>query len=225
MKVTGKRSVASYLIVLLNIGRYGLAVTLTVTVVVVVLSLFTAMPGLEMSPVPPSFGVETNRSGWTMTIPVSLTMPEPQSAVAPSLGIKGAELRDLRGSLRFPTRRGAFFMANAVLLVTVLALTLWITSQLLAVLRSVRDGHPFVPQNATRVRWVAWAVIGGELGRAAVVFFENYYAMQHFSAEGIQFSARPQLDVFAIGAGLIILVIAEVFRAGSRLDEDQSLTV
>jgi hypothetical protein len=31
--------------------------------------------------------------------------------------------------------------------------------------------------------------------------------------------------VFAIINGLIILVIAEVFREGTRLDEDRSLTI
>ena len=58
-----------------------------------------------------------------------------------------------------------------------------------------------------------------------IVFFENYYAMTHFSAEGLRFDARPDLNGFAIINGLIILVIAEVFRAGTRLDEEQSLTV
>ena len=60
---------------------------------------------------------------------------------------------------------------------------------------------------------------------AWIVFFENYYAMTHFSAEGLRFDARPDLNVFAIIHALIILVIAEVFRAGIRLDEEQSLTV
>jgi hypothetical protein len=58
-----------------------------------------------------------------------------------------------------------------------------------------------------------------------MVFFENYYAMTHFSADGLRFDVRPDVNVFAIICGLIILVIAEVFRAGTRLDPDQSLTV
>jgi hypothetical protein len=36
---------------------------------------------------------------------------------------------------------------------------------------------------------------------------------------------RWDLNIVAIVAGLIILVIAEVFREGTRLDEEQSLTV
>ena len=44
-------------------------------------------------------------------------------------------------------------------------------------------------------------------------------------AEGLRFDARPDFSIMAVFYGLIILVIAEVFRAGTRLDEEQSLTV
>jgi len=57
------------------------------------------------------------------------------------------------------------------------------------------------------------------------VYLENSYAATHFTAEGLRFTARPDLSLAAVIEGLIILVIAEVFRAGTRLDEDQSLTV
>ena len=39
------------------------------------------------------------------------------------------------------------------------------------------------------------------------------------------FDTWPRLDFATLGHGLIILVIAEVFRAGTRLDEDQALTI
>jgi hypothetical protein len=105
------------------------------------------------------------------------------------------------------------------------ALSLWVIGTLRAVFRTLRDGRPFVRANATRIRSIAWLVIIGELARSAFVFFENYYVMMHFSADGLRFDARPDLNFFAIINGLIILVIAEVFRAGTRLDEEQSLTV
>ena len=53
----------------------------------------------------------------------------------------------------------------------------------------------------------------------------NAYARSHFVADGLRFDAWPRLDMYAVICGLIILVIAEVFRAGTRLDEDQSLTI
>jgi len=82
-----------------------------------------------------------------------------------------------------------------------------------------------VAPNATRVRRIGIAVIAGEVVRTAIVYAENRYAMTHFRADGLGFEAHVEPDVFAIVLGLIILVIAEVFRQGTRLDEDQSLTV
>jgi hypothetical protein len=89
----------------------------------------------------------------------------------------------------------------------------------------VRDGKPFAPSNATHVRRIAWVLIIGEVVRATIVYLENSYAATHFTAEGLRFTARPDLSIAAIVEGLIILVIAEVFRVGTRLDEEQSLTV
>ena len=93
------------------------------------------------------------------------------------------------------------------------------------VFSTLRAGTPFVADNARRIHRIAFAVIAGEVARATIVFVENYYAMTHFSAEGLRFDARPDFNILAVFSGLIILAIAEVFRAGSRLDEEQSLTV
>ncbi len=159
-------------------------------------------------------------------IPVSFSVDaQTHHVTAPSLGIEEAQIQDVRGTLSFRPQSGAFRVANLAIVIAFLALAMWALGQLRAVFRTLRDGQPFVPANAIRIRRVAWAVIVGELLRSAVVFFENYYAMTHFSADGLRFYAHTELNVFAIISGLIILVIAEVFRTGTRLDEEQSLTV
>jgi hypothetical protein len=218
MKAMGKGSIASFLTVVLNVAWGVVALGLGLTALLFVLSPFVEGP------------MEVDASllvvGSKMTIPVSFSVDARTHRVrAPSLGIEDAEIRDAHGSLRFPTRRGAFFVGNVILLIFLFALALWVIGQLRAVFRTLRDGRPFVPANATRIRWIAYSVIIGELARSAIVFFENYYAMTHFSADGLRFDVRPDVNVFAIICGLIILVIAEVFRAGTRLDEEQSLTV
>ena len=50
-------------------------------------------------------------------------------------------------------------------------------------------------------------------------------AAAHFTSPGLRFEASPDVSPLAIVSGLILLAVAEVFRAGTRLDEDQSLTV
>ena len=71
---------------------------------------------------------------------------------------------------------------------------------------------------------LAWQV-SGELARAAAVYFWSYYTSLHYTANGLRFVASTDLNVTTIVSGLAILVIAEVFREGTRLHEDQSLTI
>ncbi len=58
-----------------------------------------------------------------------------------------------------------------------------------------------------------------------MVYAANSHVMTHFSADGLRFDARPDLSALTIVHGLIILAVAEVFRTGTRLDEDQSPTI
>jgi hypothetical protein len=227
MKRAGWGSTASHLVTLLNVVWYTVAGVLAVTVVIVIASLFADIRGIDITPLPPSFGVDApDHNNWTLTVPVSLAVDPPTgTATSTSLGIDDGQIKDLHGSLKFPIRRGPFFLANAVLLMLAMAFFLWIAGQLRAVVRTVRDGKPFIALNATRMRRIGWGLIVGELTSSMVVFLESAYAMQHFSIEGLRLSARPDFSVFAIVQGMIVLVIAEVFRAGTRLDEDQSLTV
>ena len=165
--------------------------------------------------------------GGQLDMPVSFSVdPRALPVRAPSLGIEGAQIEHVRGTVKFSPPPGASLVVPALLgLVVMFALALFVVGQLRAVFRTLRDGRPFVPANATRIRWIAIAVIAGELGRAVVMYSSNSYVMTHFSANGLRFDARPDLNVFTIIYGLIILAIAEVFRAGTRLDEDQSLTI
>jgi len=220
MKAMGKGSIASFLMVLLNVAWYGLACVLAVVVVIGALGLdVTVQMGADGAPSLAGPGVK-------MAVPVSFSVDaDTHHVTAPSLGIGEAQIRDVHGTLQFRPQKGAFLITNLAFVIGFLALAMWVLSQLRAVFRTLRDGQPFVPANSTRMRRIAWAVIIGEIARTAVVLFENYYVMTHFQADGLRFYAHSEFNVYAIINGLIILVIAEVFRAGTRLDEEQSLTV
>ena len=101
-----------------------------------------------------------------------------------------------------------------------------VMGKLRAVLRTlILDKQPFVPANAARIRWIGLAVIVGELARTAVIYAENVYARAYYAIPGVTFDVVPLPTFWPIILGLLILVIAEVFRAGTRLDEEQSLTI
>jgi Protein of unknown function (DUF2975) len=203
-----KPSIPSFLVILLNVAWYIVAFAMVLAIGLAGVSAFHDIRGGEID-IPVSFSIDAQ------ALPVR----------APSLGIERAQIENARGSLKFSPPPGASFVAPALLGAIMLALVLFVVSQLRAVFRTLRDGRPFVPANAPRIRWIAFAVIAGEIARAAVVYSANSHAMAHFSATGLRFDARPDLNVVTIVHGLIILAIAEVFRTGTRLDEDQSLTI
>ena len=209
---TFKNPISSFLVVLLNVGWWLVALAIVLTIGIAALATFHDIGG----------GGKT-----TLDMPVSFSVdPRTLPVRAPSLGVEGAQIEHVRGTVKFSPPPGASLVVPALLgLVVMFALALFVVGQLRAVFRTLRDGRPFVPANATRIRWIAIAVIAGELGRAVVMYSSNSYVMTHFSANGLRFDARPDLNVFTIIYGLIILAIAEVFRAGTRLDEDQSLTI
>src|SRR5690606_19447219 len=118
-----------------------------------------------------------------------------------------------------------FLTLVALGLVGIFAIVWWIVAELRAVFRTLRAGQPFVPANAGRIRRIAYALLLAELARTASSMFGGYYVFNHVQADGITFLEGPDVSLGGIAQALIILAISEVFRAGTRLDEDQALTV
>jgi hypothetical protein len=209
MKVMGRGSVSSFLAGMINIGWYGAMVLLALSICLLALAPWVDPPRIEVSlELPVAFRVEA----------------EPRHLSASPSGVEHVHLEKARGSLVF-SPQSRLVAEAAVLLIVLLALVMWVLGQLRAVFRTLRAGKPFVAANATRIRRIAYAVILGEFLRSAFVYLGTHYAMTHFLIQGLRLETRWDLSIGAIIAGLIILVIAEVFREGTRLDEEQSLTV
>jgi Protein of unknown function (DUF2975) len=212
MKALGNRSVASVLAVLVDIMWVLVGIGLAAAVCLVIVSLSVDLSGGNgQVGIPASFGLDTTAL----------------HVEAPSLGIEDAHLAKVngRGVLQFRPPGRTFLAVTALVLVVSLAFVLWVLSQLRAVFRTLRAGTPFVPDNVTRIRRIGYALILGECARAVLTFIGNYQVVTHFSADFVQFTLWPDFSFTTILHGLLILVLAEVFRVGVRLDEDQSLTV
>ncbi len=200
MKALGERSIASFVRFVLDAAWW---------LVVVSLALLTALLVF-------SFCANLEGNNLTMNLPVALELNAP---------VHGSSASKLRGNLRFPVRNGAFFSGSIFLIVFLFGFLLWVLTQLRHIFRSLSRGLLFIPENARRIRWVGFTVILGELVRAALVYFWSYYTSLHFTANGLRFVASTDFDGITIIGGFAILVIAEVFREGTRLHEDQSLTI
>jgi hypothetical protein len=221
MRAIGRQSVASFISVVLSFLRFGVALGLIFGAIGTLVLPFISSPNVTVT-VPVSFSFETptpirtGRPGFGFQI-----LNEKEQAREDRRG----RIDRVDGSLKIPGASKNFILANAIVLIVIFALALYVIEQLRAVLRTLIHGNPFVAENATRIRRVAFAVIIGEFARSLIVFAENHYAMTHVAIAGLRFDAWPRVSVSTIIYGLIILVIAEVFRAGTRLDEEQSLTI
>jgi hypothetical protein len=208
MKVLGERSIASNIRLVLDAAWWLAAVSLALLTGLLVLSFFVNLDGNNV----------------TMDLPVALELNAPVLSSSASIQ-SDAQIEKLRGNLRFPVRNGSFFTGSMLLIVLLVGLLLWTLTQLRHIFRSLSRGLLFIPENARRIRWVGFTVIFGELARAALVYFWSYYTSLHFTANGMRFVASTDFNAITIVGGFAILVIAEVFREGTRLDEDQTLTI
>lgn len=167
-------------------------------------------------------------SGAQLSLPVSFhTDAQTLRVIAPGAISGPARLDAVMGhaNLAFVPPSRLFVAATGISIIVALALALWLLRQLLAVFESVRRGKPFVASNAGRIRHMAYVIIGAEGVRAIFEFIWNRFALTHFAMEGWRFDSRPDVHLTPLLAGLVVLALSEVFRAGAQLDEDQSLTV
>lgn len=158
-----------------------------------------------------------------MVLPVAFELDGAAARVTSADRRNGGAIEHATGLLRLgaPDRPSIALVGAAAML----ALVLWILAELAALCRSIRDGQPFAAHNAARIRRLALALALTEMSRAAVVYTAHAYVAAHFAADHLRFTASPHIDAPAILGALILLVLAEAFRTGTRLDEEQSLTV
>lgn len=113
-----------------------------------------------------------------------------------------------------------------------MAVGLAIWWQIRKIVRSLASEEPFEPDNVRRIRIVAFAVLGWELVRAGHAYGWTFHLAERAVTEGISVLPVPRpdlglggLDFGLLLAGLALLVLAEVFRVGSAIRDDQRLTV
>lgn len=108
---------------------------------------------------------------------------------------------------------GDFFdVANTFVTIAVM---LFVVNRLLEILKTLRFGSPFVKENADRFRGVGYALMMGEGAKFAFGFLSMIYDAE----VDINSSFIAWLAIIAV------FVLAEVFREGARMKEEQDLTV
>ena len=106
-------------------------------------------------------------------------------------------------------------------LIVVLPGIVFIGMQLRRVLATLAAGDPFVPANAPRLTRIAIALALMELGRYVVIALLTMFI--NFNEVGDGPSLNINLAVWASVAAL--LVLSQVFREGTRLRDQEKMTI
>lgn len=93
--------------------------------------------------------------------------------------------------------------------------------QLWRLLRAVADGSPFTQANVVRLRVMAWALMLTPVVALVLTAFYHSYLLSLALGEGSAWVLRvPNSTYVIVGFGILLALIAEVFRRGVQLEDD-----
>ena len=112
------------------------------------------------------------------------------------------------------------FVAGLAGLVVFAPGIIYVCLQLRRILSTLADGDPFVPENGPRLTRIAIAIGLVELGRYVTVFLLNA-----FVELGTDQPVRLSINLAAWAAVVALFILAQVFREGTRLREEEKMTI
>lgn len=161
------------------------------------------------------------------TVAVRLTQSRPVAVTTvASAKLTAAELKLDAGQLTFNHQSSKQIIGfNLLSMWVAFAISLSITYLLRQIFRSLTQSNPFVVHNAQRLRIIAFLIMFSAVTSFAHDAVVNWFLQQNFLLHNSGIRAHLVIDLKTLMAGLIVLVIAEIFRIGARLQEEQDLTV
>ncbi len=106
-----------------------------------------------------------------------------------------------------------------------LALVLLFLHHLRRLLERVRGGAPFDPANADRLRWLGILLLSAALWKGVSEFWLSLTIARVLEGPGNDLGTGFELAGSAIGAALALMALAEIFRRGAALEDEQALVV
>jgi hypothetical protein len=212
MKTLGKHPIAGFVKIILKIAWYIQLFFLVFLTIAIGIKFFK---NGTTHPTPETVEVRLTQS---KTVPVS--------TVDPGRALSTASLKLDSGKLTFNHKSSKAVIAfNLLSMLIAFSISLSITFLLRKIFQTLTMDSPFLAINARRLKTIAFLVMLSSVTSFIHDLMVNWYLKEHFAVDGSAIRAHLVVDVKTLFAGLIILIIAEVFRSGTVLKEEQDLTV
>ena len=121
-----------------------------------------------------------------------------------------------------------FLLLIFVSITLIVAVFIFILLQLRHFLASLTEGKPFIPANARRIRTIGIIIIASELFFKLAMFVGALIIDGAVKIEGTKLAwgkLIAEIRLPTIFLGIVVLIIAEIFRLGVGMREDQELTI
>jgi len=217
MQQSPRSKLAAALRVWLDVGLAA------VVLVVVALAVYVVITSFQLSrPGTVGDGVVWVGIGNGSFVPIQRLELRPSAGEPP---LSDPALVKARGELRFHTRRVDLMLLGFLPMLLVAAALLAGGWQLRQVLAAVARGEPFAAANPRRISAIGWIVVAVTAIGPLLAYLPAAAVLRTVEVEGMELSPTLTLDTGTLLTGLLILVLAAVFREGVRLHEEQSMTV
>jgi serine phosphatase RsbU (regulator of sigma subunit) len=207
MKLLGRWSLASFMKLVIDVPYYFLLVILPV---VFVIALWLALtPG--------------HSGSVQIEIPVRFQLdPASHPIVTSRQDIQDVAITQVHGTLQVRGRvsRMGIAWAGWGYGIISMGVVLFVLNRLRAIFRTLRDQNPFVPLNASRIRMIGIVLVLGELANTGLGAWYAERVTREISVAGLTLNADWSLNGWVIFSGLILLMVAEVFRLGADMKGD-----
>lgn len=140
-----------------------------------------------------------------------------QDRINAEIATKAAEVA---GPLPVPALLGLFAIA-----LTMIALLFVFLGKLRAIISSVGEGDPFVPENADRLSLMAWLMLSVQLLMIPAAGLGLFLAKWADQMEYSEITIDAGLDPSGILMVIVLFILARVFKHGASMRDDLEGTV
>ncbi|MFC1493352.1 DUF2975 domain-containing protein [candidate division KSB1 bacterium] len=135
------------------------------------------------------------------------------------------EVKVLTGELTMnASSTGFWLMVTEAMLIWIL-MGMFILFQVRKIFYNLTKEHPFEQENVKRLRIIGFAMIGAEIINWLLFWIMNLIYSDDFYLYPGEISFGLDKNITVIFIGLVILVIAEIFRVGLDMRKEQELTI
>ena len=170
--------------------------------------------------------------GWDLIVPANLgegNFFSPSFSVEyelhPPPEFESVRLGDGQGKLHLFHHNLPLHLVNAMVHIVAFGVILWVLALLRRILAATSRGRPFDPMNPRRLNALGWVILCTALFSSLFQYLASRWALTRVEVISPPLSPLVRFNAGWIVCGLLVLVLAAIWKEAVRMAEEQALTV